>query len=65
MFIQFLVLVLTPAVREAVVPGGTLRAVSANHVGPAGALTAKWLACIALRPGLMAATWYSTVIEES
>lgn len=58
-------LILTPAVRETVVSGGTLRTVSANHVGPTRALTTERMACIALRSSLMAATWYSAVIEIS
>lgn len=55
---------LTSAVGESPVARGAHGAVSANHAGPAVALTAELLAGVALRSDLVAGAGQSTVIEE-
>lgn len=57
-------LLLTSAVGEAPVAGGTLRAVAADDVGPAPALATEGLAGVALGANLVAAAGQRAVVEE-
>lgn len=57
-------LTLTHAVGESPVARGTHGAVSANHIWPAAALAAEWLAGVALSADLMAGAGHGAVVEE-